>query len=166
MFWPIRSRFLKLDFFYFDTVFPIYLVSFSQFLKNNFFSEIHPFFDLDLPHFNDVSPSNIFVQSFPFFSVRSFGFCPFWVLIRLSSRLLRKLQIKLCAGSFYCTTLNEKLVVIYNSYISHHLQSKIQLYVNVFFRNHYIKWLNFMIIIQVTNKLFIVPYSRRNLARY
>ena len=55
----------------------------------------------------------------------------------------------------------------------YHLQSKntsilfgsITFYISTCFRKHYMQWLNFMIIIQVTNKVFIVFFTKRNLVR-
>ena len=57
-----------------------------------------------------VSPSHALGQSFPFFSLRTFCFSPFCVLIWSPCVLLTKLKMKVCAGSVYSTSMHKKLI--------------------------------------------------------
>ena len=80
-----------------------------------------------------------------------FGFQKFFIIDRLAFKF------------FFISALTLSQIVLY-FLISHHFNQKIYpfclfittFYISVCFRKHYIEWLNFMIIIQVTNKVFIV----------
>ena len=57
-------------------------------------------------------------------------------------------------------------VIIYNQKIHPFSLTIITFYIRTRFWKHYMQWLNFIIVIQVTNKVFIVFFIRRNLVRY
>ena len=134
VFWLSPSRvFFESDLLYFDSVFPFYWASPSPFWvspsecsvsPSHFLSQSFPIlkvrlFQWMLPNFwlwpiifqwcQSVLPM-LWVSPSHFFSLRTFCFSPFCVLIWSPCVLLTKLKMKVCAGSVYSTSMHKKLI--------------------------------------------------------